>query len=166
MKKDERHTYIINKAYELAYAGEGIDWLTIELILRADGLSEARSLLDNNYYRKELNEICNKANSPAEIKNRADFIIWIKEFIEKNISIVKKEQPNINIYIRENKFSISSSKKELAVSKIFNSRKLCGDYYFEESDGHRYKSSNHYQSQKPFDEFAIEDLFHLIKMVS
>ncbi|MHB8579389.1 MAG: hypothetical protein ACYDA4_05960 [Ignavibacteriaceae bacterium] len=92
MKKDERHLlYIRNQAYELAYSGKGRDWLSIEFLLRAEGWTEARRILDNDNMRKELNDICNIANSPIEIENRASFKRWIKDFVGANTKILNQE---------------------------------------------------------------------------
>ena len=63
MKKDERHTYIRQQAYELARSGNYLDWLSVERALRGDGWGEARAILDNPSIREELNQICNRAQS-------------------------------------------------------------------------------------------------------
>lgn len=61
MKKDERYTYIRQQAYELARTGKYIDWLSVERALRSDGWDEARTILDNQAIREELNQICKNA---------------------------------------------------------------------------------------------------------
>ena len=65
MKKAERHEYILKTAREMAKSGEHRDFTTIEVTLRADGLHEARQVLDNQFIRNELNELCKKAQSES-----------------------------------------------------------------------------------------------------
>lgn len=165
MKKDERQAYIRARAYELAYNGEGTDWLSIELHLSSEGWSEARRILDRDSIREELDSICKIANSKDEVENRSSFKKWLKEFIVPNITLVKTKYPNVTIHTRENSFSISSSSKELRLTRKFNSRNLLGDRSFIESDGARYVSTNYYESNKIFTEFSIDDLLELVKKI-
>lgn len=166
MKKDERHTYIRKHSYELARSGEYIDWLSIEWKLRSEGFGEARSLLDNQYIREELNQICNQARSQSEIENRKLFITWINEFVEPTMNQLKPQYSNIHFYKRGNSFSISNYKNELEVFKKFGSRIIEASFHFDESDGRRYKIDSYYSSTKNFDEFTIDDIISLINIVS
>jgi len=163
MKKDERLTYIRQRAYELAREGAGINWHSIEMQLRGEGYGEARRILDNQYIREELDEICKIAKSADEETNRENFREWINSFIDTNIEEIKKEEPTVNIYTRENMFSISGPKKEYEIRKKFNGRKIIGDYIFEENDGRSYRIKDYYSSDKDYDEFDIEDIIELTK---
>ena len=59
--KEQRHTYIMYKARELAKSGNHRDYLSIEWALRDEGYSEARDLLDRDFVRKDLKRLCDKA---------------------------------------------------------------------------------------------------------
>jgi hypothetical protein len=61
MKKKERIELVRRLAFEYAKSGQHHDWYTIECALRNEGLFEARSVLDNNEMRKELDSICAEA---------------------------------------------------------------------------------------------------------
>jgi hypothetical protein len=62
VKKAERAAYIRKKAREMAATGEYSGWLIIEQMLRfRHGLHEARTVLDEQYVRRELDEICKRA---------------------------------------------------------------------------------------------------------
>jgi hypothetical protein len=62
VKKAERAAYIRKKAREMAATGEYSGWLIIEQMLRFQhGLHEARTVLDEQYIRRELDEICRRA---------------------------------------------------------------------------------------------------------
>ena len=61
MKKSERHDYILKRARELARSGECRDYRSVEIFLRGEGFEEARSILDNERLRDELDEMCNSA---------------------------------------------------------------------------------------------------------
>ena len=164
MNTDERHSHIRKLAFDYARSGKYIDWLSVEHALRSDGFSEARSILDNQYIREELNQICKDAHSPSEIENRELFKNWIKDFIQDNITNVKEKYAGVSIDASENSFTIFSSKKEIEITKVFYSRKLQGDYY-EESGDHRYKYGNNYHSIITFEQFTIDDLYNLAEKV-
>ena len=61
MKKSEREELIDRRADEMARSGQYQDWGSIERALRAEGHSEARQLLDSQFRRQELNEMCRQA---------------------------------------------------------------------------------------------------------
>lgn len=62
MNKKERREYILRRAKELAKTGNFSGWLSIEHYIRSkEGLQEARSVLDNQWLRKELDRLCSKA---------------------------------------------------------------------------------------------------------
>ena len=61
MRKSERAELIRRRADEMACSGQYKDWGSIERALRAEGYSEARRLLDSEFRREELNEMCRQA---------------------------------------------------------------------------------------------------------
>ena len=166
MKKEERLSFINKEAYKLAKTGAYSDWLSIEIVLRGDGFTEARRVLDNERMRKELDELCKKARYKEEIQNRNLFNKWLGNFIEQNKEQINTVFPNVNIYISQEYFSISSDKKSYEIKKEFGNRKLIGDYIYEETDGKRYRLFDSYRSPKNFDEFTLQDLIYLAKNVS
>lgn len=166
MKKEERLSFINKEAYKLSKTGEYSDWLSIEIALRGDGFTEARRVLDNERMRKELDEFCKKARSEEEIKNRNLFNQWLGNFIEQKKAQLSNVFPNVNIYISQKYFSISSDKKCYEIKKEFGNRKLIGDYIYEETDGKSYRLFDSYRSLKDFDEFTLQDLIELVKNVS
>lgn len=60
MNKKIRIDLVQRRAFQYAQSGQYSNWYAIELKLRKEGLSEARSELDNRALRAELNEICRK----------------------------------------------------------------------------------------------------------
>jgi len=64
MKKRERIETIHKRACEYAKSGLYPGWQNIEWKLREEGLSEARSELDDPAIRAELDELCHIAKSP------------------------------------------------------------------------------------------------------
>jgi hypothetical protein len=71
LPKKERQEEIIREAYRLADSGKFSGWHQIEMDLRNDGLSEARSLLDHRDIRSELNERCAAAQAAAKEQREA-----------------------------------------------------------------------------------------------
>lgn len=63
LPKIERHEEIVKEAFRMADSGKYTSWNQIEIDLRRDGLSEARSLLDHRDIRSELNEHCAAAHA-------------------------------------------------------------------------------------------------------
>lgn len=61
MSKKERSELIARRADEMARSGQHEDWGSIERALRAEGYLEARQLLDSQFRRQELNEMCRQA---------------------------------------------------------------------------------------------------------
>jgi len=61
MQKKERSELISRRADKMARSGEYEDWGCIERALRAEGYLEARQLLDSQFRRSELNEMCHQA---------------------------------------------------------------------------------------------------------
>ncbi|OGU27069.1 MAG: hypothetical protein A2057_02690 [Ignavibacteria bacterium GWA2_35_9] len=78
-------------------------------------------------------------------------------FLNRNIPHTLPSLPTLEI---------SSNKKGYEIRKEFGSRKLVGDYIFEETDGRRYRRLDSYRSQKDFNEFGLEELKYLAKNVS
>ena len=70
MKKKEREELILKWAYEYAKSGEYKDYVSIEIKLRSEGSIEARAVLDNEYIRNELNELCKQAQENKNEKTR------------------------------------------------------------------------------------------------
>ena len=166
MKKEERLSFIHKEVYRLAKTGKYSDWSSIEIALIGNGFNEARRVLENERMRKELDELCSRVRSETEIQNRNLFSSWLGNFIEQNKANISAEFPDISIYLSQEYFSISSNKKGYEIRKEFGSRKLVGDYIFEETDGKRYRTFNSYNSQKDFDEFTRQDLKDLAKNIS
>lgn len=63
LPKGERREEIVKEAFRMADSGKYTSWHQIEIGLRRDGLSEARSLLDHRDIRRELNERCAAAHA-------------------------------------------------------------------------------------------------------
>lgn len=61
MRKNGKAELIHRRADELARSGQYGDWGGIERALRAEGHLEARQLLDNQFRRAELNEMCRQS---------------------------------------------------------------------------------------------------------
>lgn len=62
MRKAERHAYIRRRARELAETGNYHNWHGIEAALRVkEGWHEARSVLDSDILREELDVTCQRA---------------------------------------------------------------------------------------------------------
>lgn len=66
MRKKERSEFIHRRACELARSGKFKDWISIEIALRHEGYPEARQILDSQFLRQELNEMCNQAQQEKE----------------------------------------------------------------------------------------------------
>ncbi len=163
MKKNERRIYTRERAYELAYAGKGIHFRSIEQLLNKEGLTEARRILDNPDIRSELNDICDIANSPFEIENRHLFIDWIKTSLTSNIQKIKKSYPNVIVSFINNGFEISLNNNKIKIFKKFNSRKLYGHCYFEMIDSKIYKSQNCYESEQDFNNVELSEFINIVK---
>jgi hypothetical protein len=59
MKQNELRAYIDSRARELAESGKHLNWLSIETHLRlVEGLTEARAILDREWYRDYLDGLC------------------------------------------------------------------------------------------------------------
>lgn len=66
-RKQIREGEVRRLAREMAWTGEYGGWLIIEQMLRFHhGYPEARTVLDNHYTRKELDEICTRAKARKE----------------------------------------------------------------------------------------------------
>jgi hypothetical protein len=63
LNKEKRHTYIIKRAYELAESGDYSDYQHIEIIIRSEGFEDARTILDDQRIRDELDRICEKSQA-------------------------------------------------------------------------------------------------------
>lgn len=61
MNKKERSEFIDRRADEMARSGQYQEWGSIERALRAEGYLEARQILDSQFRRQELNEMCRQA---------------------------------------------------------------------------------------------------------
>jgi hypothetical protein len=58
-KKSELRAYIDSRARELAESGKYLNWLSIEAQLRlVEGLTEAREILDREWFRDYLDGLC------------------------------------------------------------------------------------------------------------
>lgn len=66
MNKRERHAYILREARELAKTGKYDRRLLIEMHLRSEGFPEARQVLDNDFLRKELDQLCRDARKNSK----------------------------------------------------------------------------------------------------
>ena len=63
LPKTERREEIVKEAYRMADSGRYTSWHQIEIDLRRDGLTEARSLLDHRDIRRDLDEHCAAAHA-------------------------------------------------------------------------------------------------------
>jgi hypothetical protein len=58
----DNQEHIWSRAYELARSGKFPSWITIEWELRFnENCPEAREILDNQYIRDELDQLCDQA---------------------------------------------------------------------------------------------------------
>ena len=69
MKKKEREEQILKWAYEYARTGEYLDYVSIEIKLHSEGFYEARTLLDSEFVRNEINELCQRAQERKNEQN-------------------------------------------------------------------------------------------------
>jgi len=66
-RKQLRESEVRRLAREMAWTGDYSGWLIIEQMLRfKHGYPEARTVLDNYYERKELDDICARAKARKE----------------------------------------------------------------------------------------------------
>jgi hypothetical protein len=65
--KEQRRAYVSKRAYELAQSGKCLDSLAVESALSAEGYPEARSLLDRDSIRKDLDKLCQQARPVAPL---------------------------------------------------------------------------------------------------
>jgi hypothetical protein len=68
MKKAQRYEVILQKAREYARSGQYSGWHEIEIQLRSKGWTEARSILDGETIRDELDRLC-KASKAKSAKS-------------------------------------------------------------------------------------------------
>ena len=61
MSKKDRGELIDRRADEMARSGQYVNWSSIERALRAERFLEARQILDSEFRRGELNEMCRQA---------------------------------------------------------------------------------------------------------
>ena len=69
LKKNDREEQILKWAYEYARTGEYSDYVSIEIKLRSEGFYEARTLLDSEFVRNEINELCKQAQEKKNEQN-------------------------------------------------------------------------------------------------
>jgi len=165
-KKEERHDYIRKRAEELSRSGDFSGWLPIELLIRKDGYSEARRILDDRYIREQLDSTCKIAQPDSEKENRALFKKWFHDFVSTNFPALKEEFPGVSLSCRDNTFHFISDKKEIEVYRAFSSKKLAGRLHYSEEDGRRYVADYHNFIDKNFDQFDITDLRATVRIVS
>jgi len=67
MKKREREEQILKWAYDYAKSGEYSDYVSIEIKLRSEGFIEARTLLDSEFVRNEINNLCKKNSKSKKL---------------------------------------------------------------------------------------------------
>jgi len=72
MNKKERAEFIDREADVMARSGKYADWLSIEHALRHQGYPEARQVLDNQFRRQELNEMCRQARESITTPQNGD----------------------------------------------------------------------------------------------
>jgi len=61
MRKAERHSFILRRAWELAETGQYANWLFVEIALRQEGHHEAPGVLDKESERYLLDVMCERA---------------------------------------------------------------------------------------------------------
>jgi hypothetical protein len=54
----QQETLIRTRAREMAMTRQFRGWRSIEIALRADGYPKARSVLDDHFFRRELDALC------------------------------------------------------------------------------------------------------------
>ena len=72
MNKKERAEFIDQEADAMARSGKYTDWLSIEHALRHQGYPEARQILDDQFRRQELNQMCRQARESAATPGKGD----------------------------------------------------------------------------------------------
>ena len=65
MRKKDLAEFIDRRADEMARSGQYRDWMSIEIALRSEGYLKARQILDDQFRRQELNEMCNQARQES-----------------------------------------------------------------------------------------------------
>jgi hypothetical protein len=165
-RKEERYSYVRKRADELAVSGKYRDWLSIETAIIGEGYGEARSILDDKFIRDNLNELCNTAQSQPETLNRNLFQQWINNFIVPNFQHLQSEFPEVRLHVKDSAFSFIRGNTEIDIQKSFPTRRLAGNLYFVETDGHRYVSFYDHFVDKDFDQFNLDDLRATIRIVT
>jgi hypothetical protein len=165
-KKEERHVYVRKRAEEFARSGDFSSWLFIELAIKNEGYPEARSILDVRSLRQQLDSTCKIAQSDSEKENRAQFKKWINDFVSTDFPSLEDEFPGVRLSIHNNAFSFSNEKKEIEIHRIFSSRKLTGQLRFFEKEKHRYVIDHQSLIDKNFDQFDMDDLQSMIRIVT
>lgn len=139
MNKQERAEKIRKRAYEYAKSGEYDNWLSIEWQIRSEGLSEARHVLDNPRIRKELDTLCETANSPEEAERRQNFQVWLKNILPKAESAIKNFAPDASLFVRDLTLLVNGPNYSNEIKRCFGSNEMEVIKVWEESDGQRHR---------------------------
>lgn len=141
MKKQERAKEIRKRAYEYARSGEHHSWLSIEHQISAEGLYDAKSVLDNEHIREELNSLCKEATSSEEIKRNEQFQTWLEDTIREMTPALKILAPEVSITIRGMVLYINGPSFTFEIGRKFGSNELEITREFEVSGGPRYRTT-------------------------
>lgn len=121
MKKEEKIQYINSESQSLAKTGDYSGWHMIEVELRSQGYPEARWVLDDRRKRKELDELCNIAQSEEETVRREKFKTWKEKIIEECKNEIELDEESISLSSIKDYLLISCSKFDAFLVKKFNS---------------------------------------------
>lgn len=89
----------------------------IEIELRTQGYPETRRVLDDQRRRKELDEICEIAESEEEINRRNRFNDWKNKVLENCKSKIDIEGESTNVRAHQNYLLISNSRFDALLGK-------------------------------------------------
>jgi hypothetical protein len=139
LKKQERAKEIRKRAYEYAKSGEHHSWLSIEHQISSECLYGAKSVLDNQLIREELNALCKEATSSEEIKRKEQFQTWLKETIRDVTPILKISSPEVSLTFRGMILYINGLSFSFEIGRKFGSNELEITREFEVSGSQRYR---------------------------
>ena len=141
MKKQERAKEIRKRAYEYAKSGQHRNWLSIEHQITSEGLPGAKSELDHQFIREELNSLCEIATSSEEIKRKEQFQTWLEDTVRDATPVLKITEPDISLTVRSLILYINGPSFSFEIGRKFGSSELEVIREFEVADGQRYRTT-------------------------
>ena len=141
LKKQESAKEIRKRAYEYAKSGEHHSWLSIEHQISLEGLDGAKSVLDNQHIREELNSLCKEATSSDEIKRKEQFQTWLEDTIREVTPVLKNLAPKVSLTIRDMILYINGASFTFEIGRKFGSNELEVTREFEVSGSQRYRTT-------------------------